>query len=65
MGIQNLSREELRNVRNTISRFCSKQFQKWKGCRRINDTFVHENAIWPEQKVLPVRVPVHFLFIYI
>jgi hypothetical protein len=66
MGLQNLSREELRNVRNTISSFCSKLFQKWEDCRRINDRFVRENAIWLEQKeVLPVHVPVHFLFIYI
>jgi hypothetical protein len=60
MGLQNLSREELRNMRNTISRFCSKLFQKWEDCQRINDRFVRENAIWLEQKeVLPVHVPVH------
>jgi FtsZ-binding cell division protein ZapB len=60
MGLQNLSREELRNVRNTISRFCSKVFQKREDCQRKNDRFVHENAIWLEQKeVLPVHVPVH------
>jgi len=27
MGLQNLSREELRNVQNTVSRFCSKRFK--------------------------------------
>jgi hypothetical protein len=60
MGLQNLSREELRNVRNTISRFCSKLFQKWEDCQRKNDIFVRQNAIWLEQKeVLPVHVPVH------
>jgi hypothetical protein len=47
-------------VGNTISRFCSKLFQKWEDCRRINDRFVGENAILLEQKeVLPVHVPVH------
>ena len=40
MGLQNLSREELRNVQNTISRFCSKLFQKWEDCQRKNDLFV-------------------------
>jgi hypothetical protein len=60
MGLQNLSREELSKVRNTVSRFCSKLFQKWEDCRRRNDRFVHENAIWLEQKeVLPVHVPVY------
>jgi len=59
IGLQNLSREELRNVRNTISRFCSKPFQKWEECQRKNDRFVRENAIWFEQKDLPVHVPVH------
>jgi hypothetical protein len=60
MGLQNLSREELRNVRNTISRFCSKLFQKREDCWRINDRFVREKAIWLEQKeVLPVHVSVH------
>jgi hypothetical protein len=60
IGLQNLSREELRSVRNTISRFCSKLFQKWEDCQRKNDRFVRENAIWLEQKeVLPVHVPAH------
>jgi hypothetical protein len=60
MGLQNLSREKLSEVRNTVSRCCSKLFQKWEDCRRRNDRFVHENAIWLEQKeVLPVHVPVH------
>jgi FtsZ-binding cell division protein ZapB len=60
MRLQNLSCEELRNVRNTISRFCSKLFQKWEDCQRKNDRFVRENAMWLEQKeVLPVHVPVH------
>ena len=41
MGLQNLSREELWNVRNTISRFCSKLFQKWEDCpRKMIDLFV-------------------------
>jgi hypothetical protein len=39
MGLQNLSREELRNMRNSISRFCSKLFQKWEDCWRMNDRF--------------------------
>jgi len=39
MGLQNLSREESRNVRNTISRFCSKLFQKWEDCKRKNYRF--------------------------
>ena len=60
IGLQNLSREELRNVRNTISRFRSKPFQKWEDCQRKNDRFVRENAILLEQReVLPVHVPVH------
>jgi len=60
MGLQNLSLEEIRNVWNTISRFCSKLFQKWEDCQKKNDRFVCENAIWLEQKeVLPVHVLVH------
>jgi hypothetical protein len=60
MGLQNLSREEFRNVRILISRFCSKLFQKWEDCRRTNNRFIRENAIWLEQKeVLPVHAPVH------
>jgi hypothetical protein len=45
MGLQNLSREELRNVRNSVSRFCGKLFQKWEDCWRMNDRFVSENAM--------------------
>jgi hypothetical protein len=57
MGLENLSLEELRNARNTISRFCSILFQKWADCWRINDTFVLENSIQCEQKaVLPVHL---------
>jgi len=61
IGSQNLSRKELRNVRSTNSRFCSKLFQKWEDCqRKKNDRFVRENAIFLEQKeVLAVHVPVH------
>jgi len=50
MGLQNLYREELRNVRNTVSRFCSKLFQKLEDCQRKNYRVVRENAIWLEQK---------------
>jgi hypothetical protein len=46
-------------VRSTISRFCSKLFQKWEIKKEKNDRFVRENAILLEQKVLAVHVPVH------
>jgi hypothetical protein len=50
MGIHNICREQLRNVQNTISRLCTKLFQKWEDCQRKNDRFARENAIWLEQK---------------
>jgi len=60
MGLQNVSCEELRNFRNTVSRFCTKLFQKWEDCQSKNYRFVRENAIWFEQReVQPVHVPVH------
>jgi len=52
MGLQESSQEELKEVRKTISRFCSTVFQKWKGSHRILDRFLLYNSEWLDKKTI-------------
>jgi hypothetical protein len=44
MGLQELSQEKVKEVRKTISRFCSTVYQKWKSSRRMLDRFLLHNS---------------------
>jgi len=51
MGLQERSQEELKEVRKTISRFCSTVSYKWKSSHRMLDWFLLHNSEWLDKKL--------------
>ena len=58
MGLQERSQEGLKEVRKTISRFCSTVFQKWISSHRMLDRFLLHNSEWLDKKLFVPVSPV-------